>query len=183
MNLYEPLPSADAMMREWRERDRHIETTGFVRITPELVDFLLQYGPYVEIGAGTGALSRAIDAAGGSSLATDNFQWHDGDWKSWSAAGVMRMDAVEAVELTMKEIGPERSILCSWPSYDENWCFRAVRHIKKGRLFVYIGEGRGGCTGCDRLHDLLAKEFEQIDSYWYPRFSGLHDRVKVYRRT
>lgn len=143
----------DDLEREWRERDRHIEQVGFVRITPGLIDFLLKYEPYVEIGAGTGALSAAIRAAGGRSFPTDSFAWHDNSACAWSAAwspishGVTRMDAVAAVRNTVSS-----NILCSWPSYDDDWCYRAVRHIGEGRLFIYIGEGPGGCTGCDKLH-------------------------------
>jgi hypothetical protein len=90
------------------------------------------------------------------------------------------MNAVEAVRLAMTKEG--QNILCSWPSYDENWCYLAVRQILKGRLFVYIGEGRGGCTGDDALHDLLSSDFEEIARHPVYRFTGLHDCCAVYRR-
>jgi hypothetical protein len=61
------------LQRDWLERDQMAKTTGFVRPDDRLLRFLAAHGPYTEIGAGTGYLTRGINAIGGVSVATDDF--------------------------------------------------------------------------------------------------------------
>ena len=161
-------------------RQRHIEEHGFVRITAELTRFLAQYGPWVEIGAGTGKLSAGIRLAGGRSLATDNFTgsfFRQGDWMP---AEVFYADAERVARLVARS--PTLNLLCSWP-YESDWCFRAVRHLRVDQLFGYIGEGPGGQTGDVQLHELLEQDFVAIDDMPVVKMlATIHDHVTIYRR-
>lgn len=164
----------------WEVRQRHLEQHGFVRITAELTTFLARYGPWVEIGAGTGKLSAGIRLAGGRSLATDTFAssfFHQGDWMP---TAVRYADAERAARLVARS--RTLNLLCSWP-YESDWCFRAVRHLRVDQLFGYIGEGPGGQTGDVQLHELLEQDFVAIDDMPVVKMvDAIHDHVTIFRR-
>lgn len=161
-------------------RQRHIEEHGFVQITPELTKFLAGYGPWVEIGAGTGKLSAGIRAAGGRSLATDNFTGSFFMQGDWMPAAVVYAEAERAARLVARS--GTLNLLCSWP-YESDWCFRAVRHLRVDQLFGYIGEGPGGQTGDVQLHELLEEDFVAIDDMPVVKMvDTVHDHVTIFRR-
>ena len=122
---------SDALIERWRldheERDRLIKTTGFVRIDDDLCEFLASHGPWVEIGAGTGALAAGITRAGGLCVATDNFSWGEFAVGNWpvpldddtlcSSTGVIRLEASEATRrLVLSSRDRARGLLSAWPS-------------------------------------------------------------------
>ena len=86
---------------------------------------------------------------------------------------------------------PNRTLLLCWPSYDEPWAAEAV-DCYQGDTVVYVGEGVGGCTGDDRLHELFGEGldddastsalFHRVDDVAVPQWGGLYDRLTVYRR-
>lgn len=161
-------------------REEHIKHTGYVRITDGLCSYLASFGPWVEIGAGTGALSRGIIQQGGRSLATDLHDWGMFDFGYWSRKHTIHADARRVARLVSR--CPTLGLLSAWPSYSEPWCFEAVRLLRPGQRFAYIGEGRGGCTGDDQLHDLLSSDFDVIGERDVEQFYGIHDSLVVYRR-
>lgn len=52
----------------------------------------------------------------------------------------------------------------------------------KGDTVIYIGEGRGGCTGDDSFHEKLKFEYKLVDVYWIPQHFGIHDQLYIYKR-
>ena len=56
-------------------RELHIREIGYVRVDERVSAFLAKHGPWLEIGAGTGALAHGIKLAGGRIVATDDFSW------------------------------------------------------------------------------------------------------------
>jgi hypothetical protein len=174
----------DDYANKYRMRDRHIEEIGFVAPDPALCRFLAAHGPWIEIGAGTGALAEGIRAQGGGCVATDNFAWAAFESGKWKKANVIQMDAVDAARSIAAADKIGTGLLSSWPEYDADWCYRAVTLLLPGQKFGYIGEGDGGCTGDDQLHALLASDFDEIDQHHVLRLvDGIHDHCIIYRRT
>ncbi|MGH8008268.1 MAG: hypothetical protein ACREQ3_14830 [Candidatus Binatia bacterium] len=123
--------------------------------------------------------------------------WHSG--KAWTA--VHEGDHTKAAE------HPTRTLLMCWPSYDEPWAAWAVE-CYMGDTVIYVGEGSHGCTADDRFHalvgdrpycrhydndgneascepdcpSLLPPLFAEVAEVEIPQWSGLHDRLVVYRR-
>lgn len=170
----------DNLDRDIEEREAHRSTIGYVRVTKPLCEYLASFGPWVEINAGTGALAQGIREAGGRCVATDLHDWGYFDRGQWSTSGTIKADAVRVARLVARR--PSLGLLSSWPNYNEPYCFRAVRQLALGQRFAYIGEGDGGCTGDDDLHNLLASDFEQIGEMDINPFWGMHDWLTVYRR-
>lgn len=177
--------SLDGFLIRWHEREKHVRETGFVRPTPELCKWIGAWGPWVEIGAGSGALAKGINEHGGRCVATDTFGWHDLQGHNieklgWSRQGIVRARGERVGRLVSRY--PSVGLLTSWPEYGESWAYEAASHLAEGQLLCYIGEGHGGCTADDQFHELLERDFEEMDSYWVKRWEGINDHCWVYAR-
>ena len=53
-----------------------------------------------------------------------------------------------------------------------------------GNKLIYIGEGGGGCTGCDKFHSLLYSEWLEVEDVWVdiPQWTGMHDGASLFIR-
>ena len=51
-----------------------------------------------------------------------------------------------------------------------------------GKRVIYIGDGRGGATGDDRMHQILDTHWTEVDSRQPVLWWGQHDLVTVYER-
>lgn len=147
---------------------------------------LAPMGPWVEIGSGSGALAREIRSLGGRCVATDSHEWV---WFRDDEQGPALWSKAHSIEAEAERVGrlvgrhPSLGLISAWPSYAEDWCFRAVRHLSVGQLFAYVGEGYGGCTGDDQLHDLLVRDFELMERVDIRQAPYVHDALYIYRRT
>jgi hypothetical protein len=162
------------------ERPKYIAQMGYVKISDRLLDALLPLCPLVEVGSGTGALAQALRTRGGRVVATDNWS-SDTAGENWhgSVGRVVCAEASRAVRLMCQT---RANLLCAWPSYDEDWCTRAVELLPEGRLFALVSEGRGGCIADDSLFDLLESDFELVEEIEIDTFPGLWDRLSIHRR-
>lgn len=172
----------------YQDRKKHIHAMGFVKPLPHIVAKIIEHSPngVLEIGAGTGALARAISDAGCQVIATDNHSWEfpayarTKERPRWIGQhySVLKMGAERAA----KHLLGKRTLLCSWPDFRTAYCVRALRFVPVGGIFIYIGEGEGGCTGTPGLFKLLRRDFVEIDGTSVRPWLGLNDYLDVYRR-
>jgi hypothetical protein len=170
-------PSSVLSIGLFRLRNQYIPEFGFCVPTPALVTRLSQIGPILEVGAGTGFLARLVQNAGGDLIATDK---NPGEMsKSWCS--IRKMSALEAVEAF-----PDRTLLSSWPSLNEDWLTQAADRLETGQTLIMIGEYAGGCTGSDCLYDLLTEVFtpapDVLEGADVWRFPAIHDTAQAFRR-
>jgi hypothetical protein len=52
----------------------------------------------------------------------------------------------------------------------------------QARRVIYIGDGRGGATGDDRMHRILETQWAEVASRQPVQWWGQHDRMMVYER-
>lgn len=89
-------------------------------------------------------------------------------------------------ETAVKE-HPDSTLFLCWPPQGSlayrGTCpgYRALR-LYKGDRVVYVGEPKGGVTGCDQFFDLLDAEWEEEKIIRIPRYMGLHDQLISYLR-
>jgi len=168
-------PSPELTMESFMVRATWIHSFGFPVVIDETIDGLLPFGPFVEVGAGTGFLSRLLALAGGDSIATDagtgEYGFSHGAWRE-----IQVLDGAAAVRAY-----PDRTVLMSWPSLGDSWCEEVVAAMRPGGLLAHIGE-RGGCTGTEAFDEMLSDRFEPVARVALPVFGGLHDRLDVLRR-
>ena len=157
-------------------RDRFIRMAGFAVPNAAFVAHLVRLGPLVEVGAGSGLLSRLVNAAGGDCVATDPVR---GEYElPYGQHGTVEgLDAVEALGRY-----PSRTVLMSWPCMGRTWSADVLEAMAPGQCLVYVGEGEGGCTASGRFFELLDSGFEETGALpWLP-FPALHDRAGVFRK-
>lgn len=171
---------AASVVDDVKARHAHIRKIGFVKPLKPLLKVILPYCPLLEIGAGTGAMAKAITLSGGVVDATDNYSWAYYGITDWvgSRFPVRKIDAVQAVTT----IADGYNLLCSWPPYKSDWCRRAAKALPVGRFFLLIGEGPGGCTGNDRLFDLLDSRFTRVGDADVRPWFGMHDHLVIYQK-
>jgi hypothetical protein len=165
-------------------RLRVVERFGYAVLTRETVQRLIPYGPFIEVGAGTGYWSYELRKAGCVSIATD---LHTSETTGepeveYSFRGsscyvnVIAMPAEDAVKQH-----PDKTLLMVWPDWGLNWAGDALK-LYTGTTLVYVGEGRGGRTGDDALQQELEQNWKEKDRIQIPRFPFFHDAVVVYRK-
>lgn len=52
----------------------------------------------------------------------------------------------------------------------------------KGKYFIHVGEGEGGCCATDGFFEYLFKNFKIKESFYIPQWYGIHDTLDVYER-
>lgn len=162
-------------------RDEFIRRFGFAILTGDAINRISGYGPFVEVGCGSGYWAYELRKAGIDIIATDpaTGKYALGKafahWETpWLA--IERITGVEAVERY-----PERSLLTIWPDYDRPWPAETLRAFK-GTTVLYGGEGPGGCTADDDFHDVLEERFVEAETIAIPQFDSIHDRLEVWKR-
>lgn len=157
---------------------------------------IAEYAPIVELGAGIGYWARCLRERGVDVIAYDLF---GEDWQRWFQPSRLERDGrylhnvIEEgaeprlwtevlrgdVNVLLKH--PDRALQLVWPTYADPFAERALQAYR-GQRVIYVGEGDGGCTGTERFHELLGREWEEIADAPVPQWDGLHDHLWVYER-
>lgn len=149
---------------------------------PETVEFVAGHaeGGLVDPIAGTGYWAYLLTQLGidvvcydlnpGTDLLTNG--WHGED----THADIVAKDCAEAAALH-----PDRTLFLSWPPHDQDVGARILLSYKGNRL-IYVGDGRGGGTGDDHMHQILETQWTEIDARQPVLWWGQRDRVTVYER-
>lgn len=172
-------PPIGDMLDEIKIRSEYIQRFGFAVLTPATVELLKAYQPLVEIGCGSGYWSYELQKAGIDVVATEPYPeksgaYRDARWKMFTAAEIIHGPAAAKKY-------PGRTLLMVWPDYEVNWPAETLAGYA-GRHVIYVGEGEGGCTGDDRYHRRLDRDFECLKVQRIPNFFGIHDKLHIYQR-
>lgn len=156
----------------------HVKQYSWTITDPATVAFVVEHaGPrLIDPMAGTGWWAYLLGQSGMDVVASDVApcanQWCD----TTLYVPVAEVDGAEAVANHA-----DRTLLLSWPPYDSPDGAAIVRAYPGDRV-IYIGEGDGGCTGDDDLHELLRTEWREVAGHVPVQWFGMHDRVTVYDR-
>jgi hypothetical protein len=154
-------------------RDELVEEYSWGIPTHEAIKTIVEYGPIVEVGAGTGYWAWCIDQLGGVVAATDADPPESTYRRVATYDARRRVNAMVADEL-------DAALLLVWPPYDDPMAADALEAYP-GETVIYVGEGRGGCTADHRFHHLLHEDWELTETVDIPTYLGLHDRLEVWR--
>jgi len=133
----------------------------------------------LEVMAGRGWLSLALQSLGINIIATDNYSWiKERNWDE-PVTEVEELDSLKAIKKYGKDID---LLIVSWPYMDED-AYNTIKElsiINPNAQIVYIGEEMGGCTANDDFYE----HFQEIDDEEFQKaVSGfqswwaIHDRV------
>lgn len=137
----------------------------------------------LEVMAGRGWLSLALQSLGVDIIATDDYSWLR--QKNWDepVTEVEELDSIEAIEKYGKDID---LLIISWP-YMDDAAYNTIKklyEVNPDTQIVYIGEGMGGCTADDEFHEhfreIEDEDFQLVVS-GFQQWWGLHDYVYLGR--
>lgn len=166
------LRDAQAM---WRLRDEWVLRYGFAIPCGELIDHLARAQPIVEVGAGTGYMTRLmrnerIDVIG-SDYDSSGFNTHG------FLTGCFDERQVQDVQgKTMVRRYPERTVFCSWPTLNETWFRQMLRAMTIGQRLIVIHED--ACAE-PTAWQYLSECFEPIEDIAIPAFEHMNDLASV----
>ena len=132
----------------------------------------------LEVMAGRGWLSLALQSQGVNIIPTDDYSWIDIQCEEF-VTKVEKIDAIDAVKKYGKDI---EILICAWP-YMDDVAFRtitALYEINPNVLIIYIGEFNGGCTADDSFHEhfkIIKDDNFNIIANNYQQWQGLHDSL------
>lgn len=150
---------------------------------PESVEFVTRYaGTHIlDPMAGTGWWCKLLHDAGVDTLAYDHSPPDRLD-NYYHKSGIVHTTILHGdVAQVTREHGKNRTLLLSWPPYDNSSGARALLSYGGNRV-IYIGEDAGGCCGSDMMFDILLRDWEIVDQHAPTRWYGLNDYITVYDR-
>lgn len=168
----------DKLLRQ--QRDEFTGQFGFAVVTGGAIaamDEAAGAGPFVEVGAGNGYLSRQLQQRGWDVTPTDPNRPEDSGYPLGSAThtAILPLDGRVAVRLF-----PGHSLIWSWPSLD-NRLAHVIAEFD-GETVIYIGERLDGCTGGPAFQEELRSRYKTVAKIELPNFPLLRDRVEVMKR-
>lgn len=128
----------------------------------------------VEIGAGTGYWAHLLRLREVDVVAYD-LKPHVNHWCKGNWSPVLAGEPVDASK------HPERALLLCWAPYDDSMAADALTAYS-GDTLLWVGEGRGGCTGDDKFWELIDRGWREMYEVEIPQWEGIHDSLTVYKR-
>jgi len=167
----------------FQERDRLVVKYAWAVPNDEAIKTLVEHSPIVEIGCGTGYWASLVNQSGGDVVVYDKYVDGKGRVRSQSTNRYIKpfTDVLkgnhEAVELHS-----DRTLFLCWPPYHSSMAYDCLLTYLKhgGKTFIYVGEGWGGCTGCDKFHKLLNESMESVRCVSIPRWNGMNDYMEIF---
>lgn len=134
----------------------------------------------LSVGSGYGLWSKLLQDAGINVVAT-TLAPEEGDVqmprKDHSFTDVENLSHSDAINKY-----PQANVLMmSWPPYSDPMAYESLKNFRGNKL-IYIGEGYGGCTGCDDFHNLLENKWKDVGVLDIPQWQGIHDDLRLFVR-
>lgn len=171
----------ESQLKQFSERYKFTSVYGWCLPTYEFATTIAKLNvPFVSLGSGSAFLEMALrDFFDIDVVATDACQTGENRYgfnKSWMKCKTM------GASTAVNEY-KDRAVLLSWPCYDEEWAYHAIKQITQPeRILVYIGESTFGCCAERFFFEELEANFDLVQSIYIPNWSGIHDSAAIYKR-
>ena len=158
----------------WDYRDEYVKKYAWAVPDHQALGVISQYSPLIEIGAGTGYWGYLLNRLGVDILCFDKEPHHnhysDHQWF------IVKEGTPEILSNY-----PDRNLFLCWPPYDDRMAYECLKNFK-GKYFIYIGEGEGGCNGTTLFFKRLYRTFKELRFIPIPHWYGLHDGLSIHKR-
>ena len=160
------------------------------------IKLIAQYGPIIDIGAGTGYWAKMLHDYGVDIVAYDKdadlpFEARHYSKAKWFDVELGHEDAIDEHS--------DRTLLMVWPEHEKPMAYNCAMKLKPGQHMIFVGECSGGCTGDEAFFELLGHLpfsdcmeeedtenpvalFDVVHQLDIPKWWGVHDYLTIYRR-
>lgn len=155
-------------------REKYIKEFGFSIPCKELINLLKEHQPIVEVGAGTGfitklSLNNGIDIIGTDPQLEDHWFKHaTHDNKQ------IKMQGKTAVRRYR-----DRTVFNSWASLNRTWFRQTVKAMRIGQKLIVVKED---CCAEDSTWSYISNNFAQLGVLYIPCYPFISDTVFVYQK-
>lgn len=170
--------------RNWDNRWRCIEEYGFAIPTEKAIDLIyLHDTKIIEIGAGSGYWASLLAKKGADVLALDSYTGHYGEPSHTFSPRYFPVKKVTNTGHCQAAYHQDRALMLVWPDLGAAWTHEAL-DVYKGDTFIYVGEQGGGCTGSERLQDMISdtEKWVEVAECAIPQWEGVHDSMWIFKR-
>lgn len=144
----------------------------------EALECIAEFGPILEVGAGTGYWAHMLEKLDVDVVAVDRHPPHP---SSQNAFGhVTRFTQVRRGNSRSPLKYPGRTLMLCWPPYRRNLAYDALTYYS-GEYLIFIGE-QNGCTGNWRFFEELDTNWKHVRYQSIPQWPGMCDGLSIYRR-
>lgn len=172
-----------------RGRDRYVKRFSWAIPTQKIIEKIAEYSPIVEIGAGRGYWAKLLQGVGADVVCydknppglSDDNKYHPPCEGLGFLQGQREFVSVLQGDEQSIVKHQDRALFLCWPPYADTMAFDCLK-LYAGKTVIYIGEGDGGCTGCDGFHEKLEREFNEVFNDGLPQWWGIHDELWIYER-
>lgn len=166
----------DRSLSMMKLRQEYIREFGFAIPCAELLDELAKAERVVDVGAGTGYLTRLMRNRGIQVIGSDPRFGHGHVLKH----GAYDHQQIVAQGKTMVRRHPDALIFCSWPSLDDTWFRQMLKAMRIGQRLVVIRED--SCAE-ESAWQYLDDCFEEQAQIAIPAFLYMNDLCCVWIKT
>jgi hypothetical protein len=145
------------------------------------LEAIAKCSPLVEMGAGTGYWASLLRAMGVDVVAYDEAPPGNGSVSRNKYHLPFQYTTVVEGGPNVLWAHSDRALFLCWPPYDDPFAFDSV-NLWGGNVLVFVGEGSGGCTGCDTFHDKLREQFLRRQTVEIPTWPGIRDCLTIWHR-
>lgn len=171
----------DKLLADSFKRDYFTKEYGWSVPSKEAIQKIKEFvgqDKVIEIGSGHGMWAKLMIDNGITVAATDSFS-HRAGFVSQKKP-FTEVEDLEAIA-ALKKYGAYNVLMLSWPPCGDKMASNSLKTFN-GNKSIFIGEGKGGCTGDDEFFDILSDNWKQIELVAIPRWFAIHDYLSLFVR-
>lgn len=155
-------------------RDTALHQFGFAIPCRELLNLLKQHQPIVEIGAGSGYMTKLMRNHGIEVIGTDS------GWGHYSfTVGQYDPQQLQLQGKTAVRRYPDHTVFCSWPTLQHTWFRQALRAVRIGQHAIIIEED--ACAN-ETTWDYRDNSFNEVLRIPIPAWNYMNDRCALWQK-
>jgi len=141
---------------------------------------ILECGPVVEVGAGTGYWAALLANRGGNIIAYDIAPPGGSAINRWHPEAHALPHVLSGGPDVLKA-HPDRALFLCWPPQQSDMAEQCLAGYH-GDTVIYVGEWKTSTSASKRFFRILDQEYERIDVIDLPAWPSMRDRLYVFRR-
>lgn len=158
-------------------RMEYVARYGFAIPCAELIDALREAQPIVEVGAGSGYMTKLMRNAGIDVIGSDIDEGRENSGHGFIVGEHDPMQIGRAAAKQVVRRFPDRAVFCSWPTLKATWFRQMLRAMRLGQELIVIREE---CCAEDSAWQYIDDCFEHRRDIELPCFPMIHDYAGLY---